>query len=503
MGRANGVRVDWRASLSTVGTIQKWSAVLLVLPLFVAVVDGEDVAPFLATAAVAVSLGVSLERLDPEPDLGGREAFLMVSLTWLSLALVGAIPFVLAGNGTLANPVNALFESMSGVTTTGATVVLDFDAHSRAAMLWRSQLQWLGGLSILVLAVAVLSTLSYGGAQLMETETQTKDLHKLTPRIAETARLLGKLYLGLTLAAIAFLYGLRVVGLAPEMTLFDAVAHAFTSVSTSGYSPRADSIAAFSPAVQWATIPLMAVGATNFVLLYNVTQGRWRRLVDNEEFRFYLGILGFFTVVVAGLLVADPNQEALTAEEIVRHSLFQVTSIVTTTGYASADFDAWSPAAKNVLFLCMFIGGMAGSTTCSIKALRWLVALKAFRRMLFTTVHPQAIRPLRLSGEVVDEDSIHQIYAYTLLSVVIFFLATIFVVADGARAGLGLTEFEAMSAAAATFLNIGPAFGVAGPFASFTDFPASTKLVMTLLMWIGRIEIIPVLVLFTRAYWWS
>ncbi len=176
---------------------------------------------------------------------------------------------------------------------------------------------------------------------------------------------------------------------------------------------------------------------------------------------------------------------------------------MTTTGYASADFDAWSPAAKNVLFLCMFTGGMAGSTTCSIKALRWLVVLKAFRRTLFTTVHPRAVRPVRLSGEVVDEDAVNQIYGYTLLSIVIFFLATVFIVADGARAGLSLTEFEAMSAAAATFLNIGPAFGIAGPFAGFTDFPTSTKLAMTFLMWIGRIEIIPVLVLLTRTYWTS
>ncbi len=283
------VRVDWRASLSTVGTIQKWSAGPLLLPLLVAVADREDVAPFAAAIAVAVALGGLLERLDPDPDLGGREAFLMVSLTWLSLALVGAVPFVLAGNGVLAHPVNALFESMSGVTTTGATVVVDFGAHSRAIMLWRSLLQWLGGLSILVLAIAVLSTLSYGGAQLMETETQTRDLHKLTPRIAETAALLGKLYLGLTLLAVGALYGLRLAGLAPEMTLYDAVAHAFTAVSTSGYSPRADSIAAFSPAVQWATVPLMAVGAVNFVLLYQVTRGEFSRLRRNEELHFYLG----------------------------------------------------------------------------------------------------------------------------------------------------------------------------------------------------------------------
>lgn len=496
------VRVDWRASVGFVGRVLKWLAVPLLFPLGIAALYGESVTPFLVTIAVTVALGLGMEFLDTgEGDLGVSEAFLMVALTWLGIALVGAVPFVVAGQGSLASPVNAFFESMSGITTTGATTILDFDAHSRAIMMWRSLLQWLGGLGILVLVISVLSNLSVAGAQLMETETQTTQVRKLTPRIRETAQLLWKLFIGLTLLQAGLLYFYHVVGVAPEMTLYDAVAHAFTTIATAGFSPRARSIEAFAPIVQWTVVPFMAVGATNFILLYYVTKGRLRRPLESEEFRFYVGVLGFFTMVTAALLFLDAEYNA-GVEETLRHAAFQVVSIVTTTGYASTDFNLWSEPAKHILFLCMFIGGMAGSTTCSIKTLRWLMVLKGFRRDLFTAFHPDAVRPIRLSGEVVDEVTVKDIYAYVLTSLVIFFLATIYVVVDSARFG-GVGEFDAMGAAASTFLNIGPAFGPAGPFGSYEGFPDTTKLVMVFLMWMGRIEIIPVLVLFTPSFWRS
>ena len=499
-GAGTRIRVDWRISCRLVGTVLKWLWVPLLLPLGIAIYDGTARFPFLFPMVVTVLVGLGLEQLTEERDLRTREALLMVSLTWLSIALVGALPFVLASEGVLARPVNALFESMSGVTTTGATVIVDFGVHSRAIFMWRAVLQWLGGLGILVLATAVLSQLSVGGAQLMETETQTRDVNKLTPRISETAALLWRLYIGLTGLQVLVLYGLHLVDLAPRMTLYDAVAHAFTTVSTSGFSPRGESLAAFSPAVQWATIPFMALGATSFVLLYFVLQGNVERLRNSDEFRFYVTVLGLFSLGVGAVLVADGGPYA-GLEAVARHSIFQVVSIVTTTGYASTDFNLWSAGAKHLLFACMFVGGMAGSTTCSIKTLRWLVVLRAFRRDLFTSASPSAVRPVRLSGTVVDEETIRDIYAYTLMSLILFMVATIFVVVDAARVRLPLTEFEAMSAAAATFFNVGPAFGIAGPLESYHPFPRSTKLAMTFLMWVGRIEIIPVLVLFTPSYW--
>ncbi|WP_435077104.1 TrkH family potassium uptake protein [Halococcus sp. AFM35] len=494
------IRVDVRTSASLLGTVLQALSIPLSALIGVAALYGDPLLPFATPMVLSLAVGTGLARYERSTP-GPREAFLLVALAWLAVALVGTVPFVLVGAGTLATPVNALFESMSGITTTGATVIADFSVHSRSILLWRSVLQWLGGLGVLVLAVGLLSELAVSGAQLMETETQTQDVTKLTPKIASTARLLGGIYAGLTGLMVVVLFALYLAGVAPAMTLYDAVAHALTAVSTAGFSPRAASIGAFSPAVQWAVIPFMFVGATNFVLLYHLLQGDPSRLRNSEEFRFYLTVVLGATALVAASLAL--NGRFVTVEATLRHALFQVVSIVTTTGYATVDFDAWSTLPRHVLFLGMFVGGMAGSTTCSIKTVRWLVVLKAFRRDLFTAIHPEAIRPVRLTGSPVDESTIRDIYTYTLVSIVIFSLLTVFVVVDAARAGLALSEFEAMGAAASTFLNIGPAFGFAGPYGSYAGFPASTKLVMTVLMWLGRIEILPVLVLFTRAFWRS
>jgi len=494
------VRVDLRASLALVGTVLKYLAVAFLFPTGVAVYYGESVVPFVVAAGVAAGVGLSLERLGGG-ELGGREAFLTVALLWLGVALVGSVPFVVAGDGVLAQPLNALFEAMSGVTTTGATVIEDFDAHTRSVLMWRQLVQWLGGLGILVVATAVLSELSVGGAQLMETETQTRNVQKLTPRIEETARLIVRLYVAVTAAQASVLYGLHLGGAAPRMTPYNAVAHAFTSVSTSGFSPEPRSIEAFTPVVQWALVPGMFIGATSFILIYYITRGDLSRLRRSEEFGFYVALLAFFAGTAAALLVSNGAHASF--GDNVRHAVFNVVSMMTTTGYASTDFNAWSSAAKHLLFVCVFFGGMAGSTTCSIKTVRWLVVAKSFRRDLFNAVHPEAVRPVRLSGSVVDEETVRDTYAFVLASLVIFFAFAVFVAVDAERAAFDIDEFEALSAAAATFFNIGPAFGEAGPMGGYGGFSDATRLGMTVMMWVGRIEIIPVLVLLTPTYWTS
>jgi len=431
----------------------------------------------------------------------------MVALPWLLVALVSAIPFIIAGRGTIAHPINAAFESMSGITTTGATVLEEFDIHARSVMMWRQLIQWLGGLGILILATAILSRLSVGGAQLMETETQYDNVDKLTPHIKDTARLIGKLYAGLTVGTTGVLYGLYLVGLAPNMHLYNAVAHAFTSVSTAGFSTEPLSIETFAPIVHWVLIVVMFLGSTSFVLMYFVLKGNVARLRNSEEFRFYLSTVIVFSGLVVTILSLKENPTGSGVSDTIRQSVFNVVSIITTTGYANSDFNQWSPFAKHLLLMCMFLGGMAGSTTCSIKSLRWLVVFKSFRRDLFTVIHPEAIRPIRLSGTTVDEDTVRNIYSYTLIAVVGVFFVTVLIVVDGARTGLylvaGFGEFDALGAAASTFLNIGPAFGPAGPYGTYNVFPMSTKAAMVVIMWIGRIEIIPVLVLFTRSFWQS
>ncbi|MFB6082530.1 MAG: TrkH family potassium uptake protein [Halanaeroarchaeum sp.] len=515
---SGGLRVDWRASLALVGRVLRYLSVPLVLPLVLAVGYGDGVVAFGATIVVTVGVGSALESLsgDGPPDIGAREGFLMVALTWMAVSAVGALPYVLAGAGTastLANPVNALFESMSGFTTTGATVMGDISigSHGRAVMMWRQLTQWLGGMGIVVLAVAILPELSVGGAQLMDAEAPGPGIQKLTPRIAETARALWTAYLGITTLEVALLYGLHLGGLAPNMTLYNAVAHGFTTMATGGFSPEARSIEAFSAIAQWVIVPFMIAAGTNFALFWHVLTGEPRTLFRDEEFRFYLGIIGVLAAIATGLLFTDPGllehsdvgPIAGNIEASVRHATFQVVSIVTTTGYASVDFNAFNEAAKYLLILGMFIGGSAGSTGGAVKIVRWLIIVKAMRRELFVTVHPDAVSPVRLNGTALDERAIRGIFAFTLLYLVTFVVGTGVILVDAERVGLALSVLEAASAVAATLGNVGPGVGLVGPMNNYLPFSATSKLFMVGLMWFGRLEILPVLVVLTRAYWRS
>ena len=506
--------VDYRAGLSLVGTVLKYIAVALLVPVAIALVYRETPVPFIATIVVAVLVGVALERLDPEPDLGHREAFLFVGLTWLAVPILGTLPYLIAGQGTIAHPVNAMFESMSGFTTTGATVLgeISVEQHSRSMLMWRQLTQWLGGMGIVVLMVAILPELSVGGAQLVKTEAPGFDIDKLTPNIRETARALWKVYVGFTALACLLYYGLHLVGVAPNMGLYNAVAHAFTTMPTGGFSPEARSIEAFSPAIQWAVMPFMIVAGTNFALLWHALHGRTDKLFGNSEFRTYLGAMGVLGALVAVLLFVDVGLAELpmevdpipgNAENSARQALFQVLAIVTTTGYASMDFNTWSTPAQAILLFAMFLGGSAGSAAGSIKIVRWYVIGRSAGRELLTTVHPEAVRPIRMASEIIDEEAIRGVFVLTLTFLAIFALSTLLIFLDGIRTGISLTTLEAMSVAIATLGNIGPGFGIVGPMDSYLPFSNAAKLYLVFLMWIGRLEILSVLVLLTPSYWRS
>jgi Trk-type K+ transport systems, membrane components len=282
------------------------------------------------------------------------------------------------------------------------------------------------------------------------------------------------------------------------MDLYNAVAHAMTAVATAGFSPEPLSAAAFTAPAQWVLLAGMLIGGTSFVLLVLTARTGPRRLFASEEFRVYVGSVTALSLAVALTLVLEGRYAWADA---LHHAAFNTVSIVTTTGFASADFAQWSAAGTHLLFLGMFLGAMVGSTTCSIKTLRWVIVAKTVRRQLFLAVNPRAVRPVRLDGEPIDEEIIPDALVFVLLSIVLVLLLTVVVVIDTARAGVAVSEFEALGASAATFLNIGPGFGVAGPFGSYHGFPTPTKLAMIVLMWVGRIEIIPVLVLITRTFW--
>ncbi|WP_207589459.1 potassium transporter TrkG [Halomontanus rarus] len=507
------LRVDWRAGLSLVGAILAFLSLSFVVPIGVALAyGGEDLWVFVASMAVTAGFGFGLRQLDRDPDPGAREAFLVVALTWLLAAVFGALPYVLAANGSVAHPVNALFESMSGFTTTGATVMDDisFDTHSRAMMMWRQLTQWLGGMGIIVLAVAILSQMSVGGAQLMEAETPGPGVSKLTPHIAETARVLWLAYIGFTALYIVLMYGLHAAGFADNMNFYNALAHGFTTLPTGGFSPEARSMEVFSPVVQWLAIPFIFVAGVNFVLWWHVISGDRLAIPRDTEFRSYLGAVTVLTVVGTVLLFVSSIETPETGvvggnlERAARYAAFQIVSLTNSTGYANMDFNAWNGSSQALLLFAMFIGGSTGSTGGGIKVLRWLVIIKSLRREMFTTIHPEAVRPVRMNGKPLEEDAIRGIYAFTLLFLALFFVGFLLLAADATR----VSDFDPdtialVTASIATIGNIGPGFGIVGPMGGYLDFPTTSKLLMIFYMWIGRLEIFPVLVLLTRAYWRS
>ena len=504
-------RVNWKASVGLLGVGIKYLAVTMLVPLVVAVVYREDIWVFLLSIVLVAGIGFAVERVDPEPDLGPREALLFVSLAWLAAAAIGTIPYLLAGYGTastVANPVNALFESMSGFTTTGATVLgeISTDRHSHALLMWRQLTQWLGGMGIIVLMIAILPEVAVNGAQLMESEAPGPELQKLTPKIAETARALWLIYFGFTVLYVAILYGLHLAELAPNMNLYNAVAHGFTTLPTGGFSPQANSIAAFSAVVQWVFIPFMVIAGVNFALFWHVLRGEAELMAENAEFRAYAGALAVVTAVLAVLLfrgAAPAIELGGTTQGVAGNSLrqaaFQIGSLLNSTGYATADFAQWDTNAQMLLMFAMFIGGSAGSTGGGVKIVRWLIVAKAIRRELFTTAHPNVVRPVRLSGSIVDEDAIRGILVFTVLYIVLFMISAVFISLDTARIGIQLTTLESMSASLATIGNIGPGFGRLGPFGNYEFFSDASKLLMVFLMWVGRLEIVPVLAVFISA----
>jgi len=505
-------RPNWRATIGLLGTGMKYLSVTMFVPLVVAVAYGEDIWVFALSIVAVAAAGFALERVDTDPDLGPSEALVFVTLAWLVAAVVGSVPYLLAGAGTastLANPVNALFESMSGFTTTGATVMgeIGTEQHSHALLMWRQLTQWLGGMGIIVLMIAILPEVAVNGAQLMASEAPGPELQKLTPKIAETARALWLIYFGFTVLLVVLLYALHLLGMAPNMDLYNAVAHGFTTLPTGGFSPQADSIAAFSAAVQWVVIPFMVVAGVNFALFWHVLRGEAEVLLGNTEFRTYAGALAVLTAGVAVLLFggAAPSlgvRGGVTGgltEHTVRQAAFQIGSLMNSTGYATSDFAQWDTHAQVFLLFAMFVGGSAGSTGGGVKVVRWLITLKAIRRELVTSARPDVVEPIRLGGSVVDEDAVRGILVFTMLYVLLLGVASVFFALDAARIGIELSTLEAVSASLATLGNIGPGFGRLGPFGSYLFFSDASKLLATFLMWIGRLEIVPVLAVFISS----
>ena len=388
------------------------------------------------------------------------------------------------------------------MTTTGSSVLTDIPALPRSLLMWRQFSQWFGGMGLLVLALAVLPRLRVGGRQLMESEAPGPELEALTTSIRETARRLWILYVALSALMILILAVFGWTGVDPRMHLFDAVGNTFAAMPTGGFGVDPRSVEPYAPASQWVIAIFMAIAGANFALLYRaIVRGKPVALARDEEFRLYVGILVVSSILLT-LILWDAGISA--GEEAVREGAFQTVSIMTTTGFANTDFNAWlvaAPAAAILIVALMFPGGSAGSTAGSIKVVRHLVIGRVLRREIDQAMHPEYVAPIRINRVPIDERTVRAVIAFVLLYVGIFVAGAVLLLLDAHRVDLDLSPFEALAASATTLGNVGPSFGFAGPMGSFEPFSDVSIGIMTGLMWLGRLEIVPIVALVTRAYW--
>ena len=489
--------MNLRAVLGVLGHILRPFALLLVVPAAVDLGYGDTrrASAFALTSAVAFAIGAGLARLTRgQPRTSRTDSIGVVAGTWVLAALFGALPYVDQG----FSPINALFESMSGFTTTGATIFTDpglpasewsyfVDGNwtgplSPGLVLWRSMTQWIGGMGIIVLFVAVLPALAVSGRQMFFAEAPGPTDQALTPRIRHTAVALWKVYIGLTVIEAVLL---RTVG---DMLWYDAVCHAFTTLAAGGFSPNPQSIAAYGSTVQWIILAFMFLAGTSFALQYRALF-RPGALFRDREFRAYVLIV---LVAAAGitLLLYGGRADGEDASDSLRHGLFQSVSILTTTGYASEDFNLWNDAPLMILFALMFIGGSAGSAGGGPKVIRIMLLARFLTREVLTSLHPRAVWTIKIGGRHVQRETMRQVLGFLLAYITFFGVVALAV-------GIAENSFEVgLTGSIVTLGNIGPGFGAIGPMGTFGDLTVFSKVLLIINMWVGRLEVMTVLMIF-------
>lgn len=478
------IGLRYNVVLGVLGSILWLLAGFMIIPLFVAVYYGESLHTFAIPLAITISVAsfftLFFKRKDEEWNL--KEGFFIVAVGWLVAAVFYSFPYMLEG----VPPISALFESMSGVTATGATALTDIESHSRSLLFWRSMTQWLGGMGIIMLFIAILPKLGIAGRQMFRAEVPGLQEEQLRPRIRETAKILWLVYIVLSISELLILI---IAGLSP----YDAITHTFTSISCSGFSPYSNSIAAFNdPMVEGIIMLFMFLGGANFALHYKSIFSDRTSLIKDQEFKLYFSIIVIATFVLTYMLF---KTEVYSLADAFRYGSFHVISILTTTGYATADFNLWPDSSRFILFLLMFIGGCAGSTSGGVKVVRLLLLLKYAQKILFKVIHPKAVVPIRFNNKAVPEEVIHSIVSFMFIYLMIFFASSTLL------SLMGMDFVTTLTASIATLGNVGPGLGLVGPMASFDSIPDPGKLILIANMWIGRLEVFTVIVLLTPAFW--
>jgi trk system potassium uptake protein TrkH len=475
--------------LNGLGLILVAFGIIMLTPIAVALLEQEytSILPFLTAACTSVTLGFLFRRYGGFSrnfdDIKRNEGLLIVSLAWIVTAAMGAIPYLFYG----LNPVDAYFESVSGITTTGATILTDFSLYPKDFFFWRSLSQWLGGMGIIVLFVAILPQFAVAGRQMFFAEAPGPTEEKVTPRITHTAKALWLVYVLLTVLEISLL------SLA-DMPFFDAVCNTFSTMAAGGFSPNPLSIMGYNnSAVTWIITCFMFLAGGNFALQYRVIfQRKPLALLQSEEFRFYALIVLLSSACLGIALMAGGTFSLL---DSVRDSMFQIVSIITTTGFSSADFALWSVAGQTILFTVMLVGGCAGSAGGGVKVIRVLFGFKYLKREITQIIHPQAILPIKIDNKSVADDIQRQILGFLLFYLVLMTCSALAVTIIEKDAAVGLVG------TAATIGNIGPGFGEIGPMGSFGGLSVLTKIIFIINMIVGRLELIPFLAMLHPDFW--
>lgn len=438
-----------------------------------------------------LAMGLTLNR---RKEIKKREGYLIVVCGWLIMVIFGMLPFIFTDS--VSSTSDALFETMSGYTATGATIMDNIEALPKSIVLWRSLTHWMGGMGIIVLAIAILPLLGIGGMQLFSAEAPVLGGDKLHPRISDTAKRLWLIYVGLT-AVNALLLSLS------GMSIFDAVNHAMSTMSSGGFSTKDTCLAYWNdtPQIQYITVLFMFLAGSNFVLLYYALKGKFRRVFVDTEFRWYAGFIGAFVLIVTASLMKNGAYAVVDSgiwtslEQSFRHALFQVVAVITTTGLVTSDFTAWSPFVTMLFFGLMFLGGSTGSTSGGVKVMRHLILIKngflEFKRAL----HPNAILMVRLNKVTIEQSIVYNVLAFFILYMILF------IIGAGVLSILGLDFITSIGVSATSLGNIGPGLGAFDPSSTFANLPALGKWWCALLMLIGRLELFTVLILFTPYYW--
>ncbi len=480
--------MHWRYVLYVVGILTLFLALTMALPLLVGLwYRDASVAPLLKSIAITAGCGTVmylLFRSGRVDIISQREGMAIVAAGWTAVGLFGALPFHLGGE--FASFTDAFFESVSGFTTTGSSILTDIEGVSKGLLFWRSLIQWLGGMGIIVLSLAILPFLGVGGMQLYKAEVPSPVPDKLKPRIRDTAKILWQVYALFTLLETILL-------MAGGMSLYEAVCHAFTTMPTGGFSPKGASIAAYDNLYfDFIIILFMLLAGVNFSLHYQMLRGKPLAFWRDSECRFFLGLVA----VLIFLVTADVWYGVYeTLGEALRYGTFQVVSILTTTGYATADYEGWPAMSQVILLLCMFLGASAGSTGGGMKCLRIMLCLKFCYRELFSLIHPHGVMRLKIAGKPIPDDVMRSVLGFLSLYILLFAVCAVLL------AGMGVDFVTAFGAVAATIGNIGPGFGTVGPVENFAGIPEAGKWLLIWCMLLGRLEIYTIIVLLVPEFW--